>query len=127
MRFSDFFRTRSRKQVGRIVEAGWAPAEHGIRFTILFEPSNRRIQGVCRAGNDPVTRTFVSERDLMAKLPDFKNLKVYESPLGGDPNTMSPEEFREMKIELSLSNLTVGYQGADRPLSANSFISRLFR
>ena len=127
MRFSDFFPTPSRKLVGRILSAEWDEAEHGIRFQILFEPSGRRIEGVCRAGQDPVSGAFISERELKAKLPQFKELQVYENALSGDPNTISPSEFEKLKIEISLTNLTLGYQGVAPKPDANSFIARMFK
>jgi hypothetical protein len=127
VKFADLLGTRENKQVGKVVDAFWDPGEHGIRFTILFEPSMRRVKGVCRAGDDPVSGKFISEQDLRAKLSRFKGIPVHENPLGGDPNTMSLEEFRAMKIELSFSNLSIGYQSPSRKVGANSFISRLFR
>ena len=127
MRFAELLGSRENKKVGQVIDAFWDPGEHGIRFTIQFEPSMRRIKGICRAGNDPVSGKFISEQDLRAKLSRFKDIPVYENPLGGDPNTMTPEEFRALKIELSFSSLSIGYQTPSRKISANSFISRLFR
>ena len=69
MKFSDLLPGRVKRQVGRVTRAEWDQAERGIRFTIQFEPSGRRVEGVCRAGHDPVSGSFVAERDLRAKLP----------------------------------------------------------
>jgi len=127
MRFSDLLPRSGRKQVGKVVSAVWDDAEKGVRFSIRFDPSGRKVNGLCRAGNDPTTGSFVAERDLKAKIPDFLSLKVYENASGGDPNTMSAEDFRKLKIELSLSDLRVSYRSPERVMDTNTFLSRIFR
>jgi hypothetical protein len=127
MRFSDLLPGGGRKQVGRIVSAEWDEAEKGVRFAIRFEPSGRKVTGVCHSGSDPTTGSFVAERDLKAKISEFLNLKVYENASGGDPNTMSAEDFRKLKIELNLSDLRVSYRAPERVMDTNTFLSRMFR
>ena len=127
MKFRDLFRPSKQKQVGRVIEAKWDSEVGGIRFRILFEPSGRRIGGICRAGADPVSGRFTSELELRSRLPKFKEMKVFESSIGGDPNTMSAEEFAKMKIEINLSDSSIGYQTGSPKPDINSFISKSFR
>ena len=127
MRFRDLIPGFQKKQVGSVIQADWDPTERGIRFTIRFEPSGRTLQGVCKAGMDPSTGTFISETDLRAKLPSLRGLAIYEHALSGDPNTFPTEDFKKMKIQFSLSNLAFSYQSETKPVDANTFISRAFR
>lgn len=127
MKFSNLLPGAGKKQVGKVVSAEWDDGEKGVRFAIRFEPSGRKVTGVCRAGSDPTTGAFVAERDLKAKIPDFLNLKVYENATGGDPNTMSADNFRKLKIQLSLSDLRVSYDSPGRVMDTNTFLSRMFR
>jgi hypothetical protein len=127
MRFSDLLPSQGPKAVGRVVEAHWDPSERGIRFTIQFHPSDRRVSGVCRAGSDPQTGTFIGESELRAQIPRFKDLVVYENPGYGDPNKLSPEEFQKIRIEFNLRNLNLTYQSPGRRIDANTFLSRIFR
>jgi hypothetical protein len=127
MRFRDLLPHFQGKSVGRVIQADWDPAEHGIRFTIRFEPSGRTLQGTCKAGVDPATGTFISETDLRAKIPKLRDLPIYENATSGDPNTLSVEEFRKMKIHFSLSNLNFSYHSETRQLEINTLLSRSLR
>ncbi len=127
MRFRDLIPGFQKKQVGSVIQADWDPNVRGIRFTIRFEPSGRTLQGVCKAGMDPSTGAFISETDLRAKLPQLRDLPIYEHAACGDPNTLSAEDFRKMKIQFSISNLAFSYHSEAKPLDANTFISKAFR
>ena len=127
MKFSDLLPNSSPKPVGRVIDAQWDASERGIRFTIQFQPSGRRISGLCRAGNDPVSGTFIGETELRNQIPRFKDLVVYENPGYGDPNKLPPEEFQKIKIEFNLRNLNLSYQSPGRKIDTNSFLSRIFR
>jgi hypothetical protein len=127
MRFRDLLYGGGPKKVGEVVQAEWDAAERGIRFVIRFMPSGRRLEGVCRAGVDPNSGNFVSETDLRAKLKTFREIEVFEDMSGSDPNTLSPEDFKQMKIEFSLSTLSIRASSNARPISSNTFLSRLFR
>lgn len=127
MRFSDYLPAFSHKVVGRVVAAEWDTAEGGIRFTIRFDPSGRSLHGVVRSGSDPRTGTFISEAELRAKLPRFRELVLHEHPTGGDPNTLSAEQFAQVSIEFSLSSFSLGYRPAQPPVTVNSLLSRALR
>ncbi|MCG3199230.1 MAG: hypothetical protein HUU16_15295 [Candidatus Omnitrophica bacterium] len=127
MRFSDLLPGFTPKVVGRVIEAEWDAAEGGIRFIIRFDPSGRLLHGVCRAGSDPRTGSFLSESELRSKLPRFRDLVLHEHPTGGDPNTLSTEEFRKLSIEFSLSTFSLGYRPTQPPVSVNSLLSRALR
>jgi len=127
MRFLDLVGGKQPKVVGSVTQAEWDPSEHGIRFMVQFEPSGRRLQGVCRAGSDPLTGTFITETEMRAKLKRFREIKVYEDKTGGDPNTMSAEDFKKLTIEFSLSTLSMAYRPPSRPITSNSFLSRILR
>ena len=64
---------------------------------------------------------------LKEKVKDFLGLPVYEHALGGDPNTMDAQDFKELKIELTLSDMHLSVKPKTRPVGTNTFISRLFR
>lgn len=127
MRFRDLIPGFQKKQVGSVIQAEWDSLERGISFTIRFEPSGRTLQGVCRAGMDPSTGSFVSEADLRAKIPHLLNLPIYEQATSGDPNTFSTSDFQKMKIHFSLSSLAFSYHSQSRPMDANTFISKALR
>jgi hypothetical protein len=127
MRFRDLLPASEPKQVGRVVSAAWDEARHGIGFRVQFDPSGRILDGFLRAGVDPVTGNFVSETDLRAKLSALQGLGIYENATGCNPNTLSSEDFRKLKIEFSLSNLRFSYRPPDRPLETNTFLSRILR
>jgi hypothetical protein len=127
MRFSDLLPGFQKKQVGRVLRADWDSAEHGIRFTLVFEPSNRTLEGIVNSGADPTTGVFITESELRSKLRQVQDLKIFEHPTSGDPNTFSNEDFRSMKIEFSLSNLSLGYRATAPPVTANTFLSRILR
>ncbi|GMV67290.1 MAG: hypothetical protein KJ050_04155 [Candidatus Omnitrophica bacterium] len=127
MRFRDLLPAFQPRPVGRVVQADWDAGEHGVRFTIRFEPSGRTLNGLCRAGADPVSGAYLSEADLRGKIPQIRNLEIYEDPAGGDPNTLSSDDFRKMKIRFSLSNLSLSYQSTSPAPDTNTFISRILR
>lgn len=127
MRFKDLLKSNQPKPVGRVIQADWDASEHGVRFAIRFEPSGRTLSGICRAGADPVSGTFVSETDLRGKIPRIRDLVIYEDPASGDPNTLSTEDFSKMKIRFSFSNLTLSYQSSGFSPDSNTFISHIFR
>lgn len=127
MRFSDLLPGSAKRQVGRVVSCDWDAGRKGLRFTIQFEPSGRRLEGFCPSGHDPVSGNFIAELDLKKKIPEFLGLPVYEHALGGDPNRMSVEDFKQLKIELTLSDMRLSVKPTGRPVDANTFISRIFR
>lgn len=127
MRFRDLIPGFQKKQVGSVIQAEWDSLERGISFTIRFEPSGRTLQGMCKAGMDPSTGTFVSESDLRAKIPHLRDLPIYDHATSGDPNTFSTSDFQKMKIQFSLSNLAFSYHSETRPMDANTFISKALR
>ncbi len=127
MRFRDLIPGFQKRQVGSVIEAEWDATQRGIRFTIRFEPSGRTLQGVCKAGVDPSTGTFISETDLRAKMSALRGLPIFEQATSGDPNHFSVEDFRKMKIQFSLSNMNLSYRSDAQPVDANTFISKAFR
>ncbi|MCA9414443.1 MAG: hypothetical protein KC940_13180 [Candidatus Omnitrophica bacterium] len=127
MRFSDLLPGRAKHQVGQVISAEWDPNRRGIRFTIQFQPSSRRLEGFCASGHNPVTGKYIDERDLKNKIENFIGLPVYEHALGGDPNKMGVEDFKKLKIELTLTDMHLSVKPASRPVDSNTFISRIFR
>lgn len=127
MKFSDLLPSSRKKVVGRVVTADWDPAERGVRFALRFEPSGRTLGGILHSGMDSVTGNFLTEADLKQKLPQIRALEILAAPGGKDPNQMSSEEFRDLKIEFSLSDLTFSYRPYTRPIDGNTFLSRILR
>ena len=127
MRFSDLLPGSAKHQVGQVISAEWDTDRRGIQFVIQFQPSSRRLEGFCPSGHNPNSGNFIAEADLKAKLKDFIGLPVYEHALGGDPNTMGTEEFKQLKIELTLTDMHLSARPTTRPISPNTFISRIFR
>lgn len=127
MRFSDLLPGSAKHRVGQVVLAEWDASRHGIRFVIQFQPSGRRLEGFCASGQDPVTGKYIAEADLKKKVEDFRDLAVYEHALGGDPNQLPAEDFKKLKIELTLSDMHLSVRPTTRPIDSNTFISRIFR
>ncbi len=127
MRFSDLLPGSAKHQVGQVISAEWDSGQNGIRFVLQFSPSARRLEGFCPSGHNPTTGKYIAEEDLKKKVNDFLGLPVYEHALGGDPNTMSPEDFKNLKIELTLTDMHLSVRPTTRPVDSNTFISRIFR
>ena len=127
MRFFDLLPSGAKHQVGQVIAAEWDPVQRGIRFVIQFQPSSRKLEGFCPAGHNPSTGNYIAEADLKSKIADFIGLPVYEHALGGDPNTLSVEDFKNLKIELTLSDMHLSVRPSTRPVDTNTFISRIFR
>ena len=113
-------------RIGRIVQADWNKETKSIDFTIEFQPSGIRIRGSCPSGQVGSDK-FISPIKLKEKISEFKKLLVYDSSGRFDPEKLSPEEIRKLKIEISLSGGGIKILPPNQDLDENFFLSRILR
>jgi hypothetical protein len=113
-------------RIGRIIQAVWNDKTKSIDFIIEFQPSGIKIRGSCPSGKISSDK-FISPGKLKEKISEFKRLSVFDSTGKFDPEMLSPEDIRNLKIEISLSGGGIKILPPNQNLDENFFLSRILR
>ena len=112
------------KCIGRVVAAAWNAKNQAIDFILELGSSGMRVAGTCQSGRLG-TNEYISPADLKAKLPQFRQLKVYDYTGTLDPDKIELEQLQKLKFRISLRGGSIQYVPEPRLLDENAFLSRI--